>query len=73
MFTSIAAERLGGIDVLCANAGVFPDVRLADLTELARVELDARQRLGVLDRLAQQRKRGLGDADDADDVWCRTP
>jgi 3-oxoacyl-[acyl-carrier protein] reductase len=25
--------RFGGIDVLCANAGVFPDVKLADLTE----------------------------------------
>ena len=28
-----AAERLGGLDVLCANAGIFPDARLADLTE----------------------------------------
>ncbi len=28
-----AAERLGGIDVLCANAGVFPDKPLADLTD----------------------------------------
>lgn len=28
-----AIERLGGIDVLCANAGVFPDARLADMTE----------------------------------------
>ena len=28
-----AAERLGGIDVLCANAGIFPDRRLADLTD----------------------------------------
>ena len=28
-----AAERFGGIDVLCANAGVFPEARLADLTE----------------------------------------
>ena len=26
-------ERLGGIDVLCANAGVFPDTRLEDMTE----------------------------------------
>jgi 3-oxoacyl-[acyl-carrier protein] reductase len=25
--------RFGGIDVLCANAGVFPDVKLADMTE----------------------------------------
>src|ERR1700750_171308 len=25
------AERFGGIDVLCANAGVFPDVRLEDM------------------------------------------
>jgi 3-oxoacyl-[acyl-carrier protein] reductase len=25
-------ERFGGIDVLCANAGVFPDVRLEDMT-----------------------------------------
>jgi 3-oxoacyl-[acyl-carrier protein] reductase len=28
-----AQERLGGIDVLCANAGVFPGSRLADMTE----------------------------------------
>ena len=27
------AERFGGIDVLCANAGVFPDTRLEDMTE----------------------------------------
>ena len=27
------AARFGGIDVLCANAGVFPYVKLADLTE----------------------------------------
>jgi 3-oxoacyl-[acyl-carrier protein] reductase len=30
---AIAQERLGGIDVLCANAGIFPEARLADLTE----------------------------------------
>ncbi len=29
----IAQERLGGIDVLCANAGIFPDGRLEDLSE----------------------------------------
>jgi 3-oxoacyl-[acyl-carrier protein] reductase len=28
-----AIERHGGIDVLCANAGIFPDRKLADLTE----------------------------------------
>ncbi|MGE5135505.1 MAG: 3-oxoacyl-ACP reductase FabG [Gemmatimonadota bacterium] len=28
-----AAERHGGIDVLCANAGIFPDRRLVDMTE----------------------------------------
>src|SRR6202162_5951530 len=28
-----AQERLGGIDVLCATAGIFPDARLEDLTE----------------------------------------
>ena len=28
-----AVDRFGGIDVLCANAGVFPEARLADLTE----------------------------------------
>jgi 3-oxoacyl-[acyl-carrier protein] reductase len=28
-----AMDRLGGIDVLCANAGIFPDARLADMTE----------------------------------------
>jgi 3-oxoacyl-[acyl-carrier protein] reductase len=26
-------ERFGGIDVLCANAGVFPDVKLEDMSE----------------------------------------
>ena len=26
-------ERFGGVDVLCANAGIFPDVKLADMTE----------------------------------------
>src|SRR6516165_9354741 len=30
---AIATERLGGIDVLCANAGIFPDSPLADMTE----------------------------------------
>ena len=30
---SAALERFGGIDVLCANAGVFPEARLADLDE----------------------------------------
>ena len=29
----VAAERLGGVDVLCANAGIFPDARLADMTD----------------------------------------
>jgi 3-oxoacyl-[acyl-carrier protein] reductase len=28
-----AADRMGSIDVLCANAGVFPEARLADMTE----------------------------------------
>ena len=28
-----AIERLGGIDVLCANAGIFPDSPLAEMTE----------------------------------------
>jgi 3-oxoacyl-[acyl-carrier protein] reductase len=28
-----AAARFGGIDILCANAGVFPAVKLADMTE----------------------------------------
>jgi len=28
-----AVDRFGGLDVLCANAGVFPETRLADLTE----------------------------------------
>ena len=27
------AARFGGIDVVCANAGVFPDVKLVDMTE----------------------------------------
>jgi 3-oxoacyl-[acyl-carrier protein] reductase len=28
-----AQDRFGGIDVLCANAGVFPEARLADLPD----------------------------------------
>ena len=28
-----AVERFGGIDVLCANAGIFPDTKLEDMTE----------------------------------------
>jgi 3-oxoacyl-[acyl-carrier protein] reductase len=28
-----ARGRLGGLDILCANAGIFPDARLEDLTE----------------------------------------
>lgn len=28
----VAVERNGGIDVLCANAGIFPAARLADIT-----------------------------------------
>ena len=27
------ASRFGGIDIVCANAGVFPDVKLAEMTE----------------------------------------
>jgi 3-oxoacyl-[acyl-carrier protein] reductase len=30
---AIAQERLGGVDILCANAGIFPDASLEDLTE----------------------------------------
>jgi 3-oxoacyl-[acyl-carrier protein] reductase len=30
---AFAEEQFGGIDVLCANAGIFPDARLADMTE----------------------------------------
>jgi 3-oxoacyl-[acyl-carrier protein] reductase len=30
---SAAVERNGAIDVLCANAGIFPDVKLVDMTE----------------------------------------
>src|SRR5690348_16537673 len=28
-----AAQRLGGIDVLCANAGIFPSAKLAEMTD----------------------------------------
>ncbi|MDQ1692456.1 MAG: 3-oxoacyl-[acyl-carrier protein] reductase [Pseudonocardiales bacterium] len=31
-FAAAATERHGGIDVLCANAGVFPERKLADLS-----------------------------------------
>jgi len=30
---AIATERLGGIDVLCANAGIFPSAPLAEMTD----------------------------------------
>ena len=30
---AIAREQLGRVDVLCANAGIFPEARLAELTE----------------------------------------
>jgi len=30
---AVATERHGGIDVLCANAGIFPAHRLADMTD----------------------------------------
>jgi 3-oxoacyl-[acyl-carrier protein] reductase len=33
LVAATAGERLGGIDVLCANAGIFPDKRLADMTD----------------------------------------
>jgi 3-oxoacyl-[acyl-carrier protein] reductase len=33
LVAATAADRLGGLDVLCANAGVFPGARLADMTE----------------------------------------
>ncbi len=33
LMAETAVERLGGIDVLCANAGIFPEKRLAEMTE----------------------------------------
>jgi 3-oxoacyl-[acyl-carrier protein] reductase len=33
LMASIAVERLGGIDILCANAGIFPEKRLADMSD----------------------------------------
>ena len=33
LMAATAVERLGGVDVLCANAGIFPDKRLADMTD----------------------------------------
>ena len=33
LVAATAVERLGGVDVLCANAGIFPDKRLADMTD----------------------------------------
>src|SRR5882757_3702449 len=33
LVAATAADRLGGVDVLCANAGIFPDKRLADMTD----------------------------------------
>ena len=28
----VAVERHGGLDIVCANAGIFPSARLEDLT-----------------------------------------
>jgi len=33
VMAATAVERHGGIDVLCANAGIFPDAKLADMSE----------------------------------------
>ena len=33
LVAATAVERLGGVNVLCANAGIFPDKRLADMTD----------------------------------------
>ncbi len=34
LVAATAAEQLGRVDVLCANAGIFPDIkRLADMTD----------------------------------------
>ena len=33
LVAATAVDRLGGVDVLCANAGIFPDKRLADMTD----------------------------------------
>jgi 3-oxoacyl-[acyl-carrier protein] reductase len=33
LMAATAVERHGGIDVLCANAGIFPDVKLTAMTE----------------------------------------
>ena len=33
LVAATAADRLGGIDVLCANAGIFPERRLAEMTD----------------------------------------
>jgi len=33
LMAAAAVERHGGIDVLCANAGIFPDVLLRDMSE----------------------------------------
>ncbi|MEV7971389.1 3-oxoacyl-ACP reductase FabG, partial [Sphaerisporangium sp. NPDC088356] len=33
LIAETAVKRHGGVDVLCANAGIFPDKRLTDMTE----------------------------------------
>ena len=33
LVAAAAQEQFGGLDVLCANAGIFPPARLADMTE----------------------------------------
>ncbi len=37
-----AIERNGGIDVLCANAGIYPSQRVADMTDEGIEEVSAR-------------------------------
>ena len=43
-----AAERHGGIDVLCANAGIFPQAKIEDMTPRAVGRGDRHQSQGHL-------------------------
>jgi 3-oxoacyl-[acyl-carrier protein] reductase len=43
-----AVDRLGGIDVLCANAGIFPEKRLAELTDEDLEEVVATNLVGCI-------------------------
>ena len=61
-----AVERHGALDIVCANAGIFPSARLEDMTPE-----DLEEVLGVSSRImvmAQGKQAGILNREDANDV-----